>query len=415
VLPDGPRVRLEPVATGLTQPLAMETPPTNPTIRYVADKVGRVHVHDDEGVRDRPLLDVSDRLATDSWEMGLLGLALHPDFEQNRKLYVRYSTSLRDRMPDDYSHTFVLSEFRVDPDLRRVVPDSERVVLELAQPGPFHQSGAIEFGPDGYLYVATGDGGPLNGDESYMEDRGPGHPEDWYDALPGGNGQDLTENLLGSILRIDVDGRADGKNYAVPDDNPLVGRDGLDEQWAWGFRNPYRMSFDGDRLLVGDVGYDMYEEIDLVQMGSNFGWNVREGTACVAEDAACPATTPDGDPLVDPVVAYAHRDHGDAFGSAFGSAVIGGYVYRGSLAPRLDGRYVFGDLGVAGGGRLFVSEPEWDAEDLWPVREVEVANAESGRLSSLVLSFARDHFGELYVLRSDLEPGSGTIYRLVAT
>jgi len=149
---------------------------------------------------------------------------------------------------------------------------------------------------------------------------------DWYDANAGGNGQDVSENLLGSILRIDVDvdvdgnGGGDDRNYAIPDDNPLVGTGGLDEHYAWGFRNPWRMSFGPDgRLFAADVGQNAYEEVDVVERGGNYGWNVREGTHCF-EAESCPDETPDGDPLVDPIIEYPH-DGGESPASPLPAAI----------------------------------------------------------------------------------------------
>jgi glucose/arabinose dehydrogenase len=234
-------VGLERVATGLRAPLAIAFADNR---RYVADRQGAVSVHEDGSLRDEPLLDFRETVVLGG-ERGLLGIALHPDFPDTPRLYVRYSAEPRAGTPDGYSHTFVLSEFRVRPDGRRARRDSERTLLEIPEPQSNHNAGDIAFGPDGYLYVPVGDGGGGG-------DRGRGHVADWYDANAGGNGQDVTENRLGSVLRIDVDG-GDDRPYAVPDDNPLVGRPGLDEHYAWGLRNPWRVSFDGNRLFVADV------------------------------------------------------------------------------------------------------------------------------------------------------------------
>jgi glucose/arabinose dehydrogenase len=388
-------VALEPLATGLRAPLDIAFAP-DADRRYVAEQGGVVRVHE-SGLRDEPFLDLRDAV-TAGGEKGLLGLALHPDFADNRRLFVRYSAPPRAGTPDGYSHTFVLAEFRATADGRRVERDSERTLLEIPQPQGNHNAGAVVFGPDGLLYVAVGDGGAGG-------DQGRGHVEDWYGAVAGGNGQDVTENLLGSVLRIDVDDRDDGRPYAVPPDNPLVDREGLDEQYAWGFRNPYRMAFDDGRLFAGDVGQNAYEEVDIVRRGGNYGWNVKEATHCYGA-SDCPDATPEsvrgGEPLVDPIVEYPHSG-----GAVSGISVIGGQVYRGDALPGLAGRYVFGDLQV--GGRLFVASPP-SGDGPWPTRTLALAGDGADRLGQL-LSVGRDAAGEVYVL--GIGSADGGVYQLV--
>ena len=413
----GPSIGLEPVVEGFREPVAFRTA-RDDRLRYVADKYGRIFVHDDAGLGDEPFLDVSDQLVEFStWEQGLLGFELHPDFETNRKCYVRYSSPRRDGTPADFSHTFVLSEFRAESDLRRVDPDSERVLLEIPEPGPNHNSGAITFGPDGYLYVGVGDGDS----PGFSGDRGIGHADDWYWLNAGGNGQDVTANLHGSILRIDVDDRASGKAYAIPGDNPLVGEPGFDEQYAWGFRNPFRMSFSGGELYVGDVGGADVEEVNRVEKGGNYGWNVKEGFRChsnwlsIAALAKlpwfektyplCPDETADGDSLANPVVAYPHRRNGEPFGRA----VVGGYRYENEAVSAIRGKYVFGDLLGIGSG-LYVAMPSTDG--LWPMASLEVTSGPDMG-NRFVLSLGRDAAGELYVLTTQFSEGSGAVYRVV--
>ncbi|MDZ7702226.1 MAG: PQQ-dependent sugar dehydrogenase [Halobacteriales archaeon] len=347
---------------------------------------------------DEPALDLRDAV-TAGGEKGLLGIALHPEFAANRKLYLRYSAPPRSGTPSGYSHTFVLAEFRATADGRSIRRDTERTVIEIPEPQANHNAGDLAFGPDGYLYVAVGDGGGAN-------DRGGGHVEDWYDGVAGGNGQDVAENLLGSLLRLDVDARDGDRPYGVPDDNPLVGREGLDEHYAWGLRNPWRLAFDGDDLYVADVGQDRYEEVNLVERGGNYGWNVKEGTRCFGGDS-CPDRTPDevrgGEPLVDPIVAYPNARFKEA--AVGGVAVVGGGVYRGDAIPGLEGAYVFGDLQAD--GQLFVARrPDGDGQ--WPTRTLPLT--EAGRLTRL-FSFARDADGELYVL--GVGSRGGGVHRLV--
>ena len=379
-------VGLETLVDGLRGPVDVAFAPGADS-RYVVEQRGVAYVHEADGLRERPFLDLRDAI-TAGGEKGLLGLALHPEFAENRRLYVRYSAPRREGTPDDYSHTFVLAEFEATDDGRRVRRDSERTVLEIPEPQGNHNAGDLAFGPDGYLYVAVGDGGAA-------ADRGTGHVDDWYEANGGGNGQDVTENLLGSILRIDVDRRDGERAYAIPEDNPLVGRDGLDEQFAWGLRNPWRMSFDGEDLYVGDVGQNRFEEVSLVRRGGNYGWNVKEATHCFGSGDCPDETPPDvrgGEPLVDPIIEYPHSGEGVS-----GVSVIGGYVYRGTALSGLFGRYVFGDLNA--GGRLFVGTPS-DGDGLWETHVVRVVDADAGKLGR-ILSFGRDPDGEVYVLGGD--------------
>ncbi len=235
----------------------------------------------------------------------------------------------------------------------------------------------------------------------------------------------MTQNLLGSILRIDVDAYEGGKPYAVPDENPLVGGDGLDELWAWGFRNPWRLSFSGDDLFVADVGQLRFEEVNLVRKGGNYGWNVREGTRCF--DAGAPKRTPkrcpnrapsraphDGRPLIDPVIECPHSSQG----RSVGHAVIGGHFYEGTAISELDGSYVFGDWSRSfrsPRGRLFFANRPNANDERWPVRELVVEGSEDGEIDRYVLAFGRDPDGELYVLTSESNSvaSSGAVYKFV--
>jgi len=387
-------VGLETIASGLRSPLAIAFAPDSDR-RYIAEQRGLVHVHED-GLRDQPLLDLRESVVTGS-ETGLLGIALHPEFTQNRRLFVRYSSPPREGTPSNYSHTFVLAEFRVADDGRRVRPGSERTMMKIPQPQGNHNAGSIVFGPDGQLFVGVGDGGGGG-------DQGDGHVSDWYDPVAGGNGQDVTANLLGSILRIDVDGRDGEKGYAIPADNPLVGQAGLDEQFAWGFRNPWQLSVDEGALYAGDVGQNRYEEIDHVISGGNYGWNVKEGRHCY-QASDCPDTTLEtvrgGEPLRDPVVEYPHSDR-----PVSGISVIIGNVYRGTAVPELQGSFVFADYRAQ--GRLFLADP---GEGQWPTAVLPIVSGDAGKLQQ-VLSMGRDADGEIYVLGSG--EGDGGVYRLEA-
>jgi glucose/arabinose dehydrogenase len=399
---DDAAVALEPVASGLAAPLDFFAP-AGTDRRFVVDRDGRIWEVTDDGRRSSPVLDLAERIVLGG-ERGLLGTAPHPDFADNGRLYVRYSAPVRSGTPSGYSHTAVLAEFAVDPDADVAVDAAERTLLEVPQPQSNHNAGALAFGPHGYLYVAFGDGGGAN-------DVGTGHVDDWYDAVEGGNGQDVTENLLGSVLRIDVDGRGgvdgDGAEpYAIPDDNPLVGREGRDEQYAWGFRNPWRFSFHGRDCYVADVGQNAWEELNLLEPGGNYGWNVREGAHCFRAET-CPTATTAGDPFVDPVAEYPH-DGGDVSGIS----IIGGVVVESEAVPDLGGAYLFADYVAQ--GRLFAADP--GAEPPWTIRTVPVVgDADLGRF---VLGFGRDRNGDVYVLTtdgSDGEGNAGRVARLVAS
>jgi len=386
---DGPAVDLTPVATGLEQPVAVEDVP-GADARFIVDKFGTVLLQEGGELRAEPVLDVSgDLIEREDWETGLLGLALHPDFPEDRRFYVRYSAKPREGTPGSYNHTAALEEYRATEDFRGTVEGSRQVVLEVPEPGVWHNAGDLAFGPDGHLYVALGDGG------SDVDDTGLGHVEDWYDAVSGGNGQDVTENLLGSILRIDIDDAGGERAYGIPDDNPLVGSEGLDELYAWGFRNPWRMGFHDGDLFAVDVGNDSYEEVNHIERGGNYGWNVKEGLACHrAQD--CPDETPGGDPLIDPVIAYPH----DRDGRTFGTAIVGGQFCEDEAVPELRGRYLFADLS----GKLFAARLPADDRRPWPMTILDDVED-----APLAVESAAD--GGVYLLTTDFD-GNGTVFRI---
>lgn len=392
-------VRAEPVADGFVSPIDVVAPPDDQSRLYVVDQPGVVYRVDDGQVTGNPFLDLQDSMVEVSGytEQGLLGMTLHPEWASNRRFYVRYSAPNRAGTPSGYSHTFVLSEFTATADGTDVVDGSERTLLEIPEPQPNHNAGSLGFGPDGYLYVGVGDGGAA-------DDQGDGHVEDWYDAVAGGNGQDITSNLLGSILRIDPDTRTGDRPYGIPEDNPLVGESGLDEQYAWGFRNPWRFSFDGSDLYVADVGQDQYEEVSRVVAGGNYGWNVYEGTHCFQADT-CPTETPDGNPLRDPIIEYSHSDTPPRL------TIIGGYRYRGTDLGPLQGAYLFTDWQSQ--GRLFVARPTDDG-GLWPFTVRELSGTQGG-LGQYTLAFGRLPNDELLVCTTDqrgVGGNTGAVHRL---
>ena len=294
-------------------------------------------------------------------EMGLLGLAFHPEFEKNGRLFLNYNPA------DGEKRTVVAEWVLSEPDKGGRATERRRV-LEVAQPYPNHNAGQLAFGPDGYLYIGLGDGG--------------------WRADPEGHGQNRS-TLLGSILRIDVD--SEERPYAIPPDNPFVAlADVRKEIWAYGARNPWRYSFDPHgRLVVADVGQDSYEEIDLVSAGDNLGWNIREATHCFEPKTDCPTRD-----LVDPVHEY---------GRALGQSVTGGYVYTGEAIPELVGKYVFADFTSGRMWSLELPGPHLASQDLVEARLL-------GQWSMLIATFGRDHAGELYVA----DYGGGGVYRLAA-
>ncbi len=425
-IPKGSTVRTETIVDGgLTAPLGFEVPPDEHDRFFVVDQVGQIYTYQSDGSGGDLFLDIADQLIDfDNLpaektidERGLLGLAFHPDFQENRKFYVHYSAPPRPGTPAYCTHTQVLSEFEASEDLSEALPETERTVMEIPSPYYTHNGGAITFGPDDYLYMGMGNGGGSL--------QAPEQADDWYEANLGGNGQNVTEDLLGSILRIDVDSRENGKPYGIPDDNPLVGKAGWDEQYAWGFRNPWRIGFSNGTLFAGDVGQNRYEEINLVYKGGNYGWNVREGGHCfVATNGPdplrqnCPTHTPPnvrgGEPLIDPVIEYPHTYHG----RGVGVAVIGGYIYENATIPSLQDKYVFGDYSKNGrpGGSLFAATPVSGDSWVQTLEELVIENQENGELDSYVLCIGRDNRGELYVLTTDelgVVGNTGAVHRIV--
>jgi glucose/arabinose dehydrogenase len=411
-------IALSLVAGGMTSPVTLAEAPDGSGRLFIVDQAGTIRILTAGGtLLPEPFLDLRARMITLSAsfdERGLLGLAFHPGFSVNERFFVYYSAPLRAGAPAGWNHTSHISEFRVSADDgNRADPGSERILLQVDEPQANHNAGTLAFGPDGFLYISLGDGGGGN-------DEGPGHVEDWYLPNAGGNGQDVTANLLGSILRIDVDG---GPPYGIPADNPFVGLPGLDEIFAYGFRNPYRMSFDmgGSRdLIVSDAGQALWEEVSVVVRGGNFGWNVKEGTHCFStrnptqSPASCPDLDPEGDPLIDPVIEFANSNQA----GGLGLAAVGGHFYRGAALPELAGLYIFGSWSSSfqnPQGRIFVATPR--PVGLWDFYEPVITSSADGRLGHFVLGFGQDLDGEVYVLttdRSGPEGNTGQVFKIVS-
>ena len=411
-------VALELFAEGFTNPVSMEEGPDGRY--YIVDQPGVIRVVDTDGrLLDQPFLDVRDKimdLKPEHEERGLLGLAFHPDYADNGRFFVHYSVPLRSGAPAGWDHTKHLSEFRRDGnDALRADPGSEKILLYVDEPQDNHNGGTLTFGPDGFLYLGLGDGGGA-------DDSDKGHAADWYDRNEGGNGQEETQNLLGSIIRIDINR---GDPYGIPADNFLADREGVKEMYATGLRNPYRFSFDrggNNALYAADLGQELWEEVNIIESGGNYGWNVKEGTSCFnASDAKrplgdCPDQTPEGAPLLDPIIVLPHVDTLGYGG--YGIAIIGGYVYRGDRLTGLDGSYLFAMWTQQHEGPAGAIYRARDADGTWEVSEVNVSNTAGGKVGRYINAFAEDRSGELFLLTCE-KPGpdgtTGKIYRIVPT
>lgn len=442
----GPTVGLEEVANGeLTAPTSMTSVTVDGTERkFVTDQTGQVFEFGGDGLAE--FFSVRDRMVTlgefegtyagqdqQYDERGLLGIEFHPEFPNDRRMFLHYSVPRTDDMPEDWDHRERLSEFTVTSDLSGVEEDSETVLMDIPHPQFNHDAGPIGFGPDGYLYFPMGDGGAAN-DSFY------GHVEDWYPENQGGNGQDIFDNLMGSIMRIDVnDGGGSGGSggsgdepYAIPQDNPLVGREGRDELYAWGLRNPFGLDWDSDgRLFVADVGQNLFEEANIVEKGDNLGWNVKEATHCFSTESPTepPAQCPSGptsdrypnDSFTAPILEYPHSYQGETVGVS----IIGGHFYEGDAVPELQGHYVYGEYngepaGQSPGGRLLAASPGQEG-DLWSQVNLKAESADDYTIDGYVRQFGQDESGEIYVLANEdgipiegHEPvDTGKVYKIV--
>jgi glucose/arabinose dehydrogenase len=415
---------LQLVTDGLVSPVALVEPPDGSKRLFVVDEIGKIWIIKPDGTKTTtPFMDLASKMVTLSPsydERGLLGLAFHPQFKTNGKLYVFYTAPPRPGTPvpgapgATWNNTTTISEFTVSAsDANSVNMSSERILLQADHPYLNHNAGTLAFGPDGFLYISIGDGGNA-------DDVGNGHVSDWYGVNAGGNGQDNYMNLMGNILRIDVNG---GSPYNIPTDNPFVGTKALPEIYAYGFRNPFRFSFDmggSHQLLVGDEGQSLYEEVDDVVKGGNYGWNVKEGTHCFSTDndttvrASCPSTDSAGKPLLDPVIELVNA--ANPKGGGVGIAIIGGMVYRGSALPALQGKYIFGVLSQSGkaDGQIFSSTPAGSGMWSWSALGLK---SFTPNLGTFLKSLGQDQSGEMYLLTSDQEGPQGTtgkVYKLIA-
>jgi glucose/arabinose dehydrogenase len=324
------------VTFGLERPVELQADGSGRL--FVIEKLGHIHIIENGQLIDTPFLNIEDRVNISGNEMGLLGLAFHPNYEQNGYFFVNYTGAGGD--------TFI-SRFQVTNDANLADPSSEVNLLHISQPFPNHNGGGLDFGPDGYLYAGMGDGGAA-GD-------------------PFGNGQNL-DTLLGKILRLDVDS---AEPYAVPSDNPFG-----NEIWAYGLRNPWRITFDsqtGD-LYIGDVGQNQWEEIDIIPANSpsglNFGWDYYEGN----HEYDLPSNA-SGD-FIPPIAEYSHAEGG--------CSVTGGYVYRGSM-PEWNGIYLYGDYCTGFIWGLINVNGTWQTQRLFDT-DVKIT------------SFGQDENGEIFLV-----------------
>jgi glucose/arabinose dehydrogenase len=364
-------VKVQPISSNLQSPTAL-TFPGNGDI-WVTEQPGKIRVIKSGKLLDEPLLDLRSKMLKVNKgyeERGLLGICLHPQFRSNKKFYVFYSTNTTGK----FNHKDVIAEYKLSSNSNGLDPNSGRIILEQDKPDGNHDGGCIQFGRDGYLYISFGDGGG----------QGDKHGEI-------GNGQNLS-NLLGKILRVDVNTNA---TYNIPKTNPFVGKkDARPEIWAYGFRNPYRFSFDkaSGQLFAGDVGQDLWEEVDIVTKGANYGWRLTEGTHCYN-----PATGCDIKGITMPIAEYSHTE---------GVSVIGGYVYNGKQVPVLKSKYVFADWV----GKMFYLQKKGSQ---WQRGKITFQNIPA---NLKIIGFGEDLAGEVYVLtNSDTGPenANGSIYKIV--
>lgn len=390
------------------------TQPSNDERLFVVDQTGQIYIIKWGQKLASPFLDIKSKLVQlkrEHEERGLLGLAFHPEYTKNGKFYVYYSAPLRTSAPGGWDCTSTISEFRVSassPDLADTA--SERILLQIDKPQDNHNGGTLASGPDGYLYISIGDGGGAG-------DKGKGHVQDWYRQNEGGNGQDIRQNLLGSILRIDV---SHGIPYGIPADNPFAqNRIGLPEIFAYGLRNPYRFCFAPDgSLIAADAGQELYEEVNVITKGGNYGWNIKEGRGCF--DAgnykqpldSCPDRDSLENNLIDPVLEFKNTM---SFPDGLGIVSVGGVVYNGSRVEGLKNKYLFGVWTQHHGkpdGALFAAER---TANLWTYNKLGFAYRSQQELGQYVLGFGQDNNGEAYLLTT-IENGpkgrSGKVYRM---
>jgi glucose/arabinose dehydrogenase len=438
-------VRLAPIATGMAAPLYGINPPGDTSRLFVLEQNGLVRIIQNGSLLAGSALDLQSRVqqapvgngplnpTSFNDERGLLGLAFHPDFFNDsrpgyRTLYTYTSEALAGNpltfpVPQEptqgtslNNYVNIVSEYKMTTPTSNVIdPASRRVVFTIGKDQGNHNGGTVAFGPDGYLYLGTGDGGGSN-------DRGRAHRE------PLGNAQVITEgNVLGKMLRINPldpsltagsgDALSSNGQYRIPAGNPFDGPGEVPEIYAYGLRNPYRFAFDTatGELILADVGQNNIEEIDRIEIGKNYGWAIKEGTFPFNRTNGTIGANSPGSPanLTDPIsgsLGTLQYDHGD------GISVTGGFVYRGSAIPELVGKYVFGDLAIRGGpridGRLFYADLMTGV-----IKEFLLPQFANDQLPNQVTvhGFGQDGNGELYAMVTNTPPNGngGIVYKFL--
>ena len=354
-----PSIAMEVVHSGLDSPVDLQVIPQDASGRlFIVEQLGRIRIGTNGVLQnvEESFLNIESLVDSAGFELGLLGLAFHPDYQTNGRFFVNYTAANPART--------IVAEYRVSNDARRADPQSARVLLEIDQPFENHNGGQLQFGPDGMLYVGMGDGGSA--------------------CDPSDRAQDV-ESLLGKILRLDVDNEAS----MIPPDNPFVGVSGAAEEiWATGLRNPWRFNFDPSTNLIyiADVGQNEREEINILEfdgtISPDFGWRTFEGT--LTPPLSCSTSTFDTSDALLPAFEYTH---------AQGCSITGGYVYRGAAIPSLDGVYLYSDFCTA-----FVGGIRYEGGEVVAADVLSDANGPLGEQLEGPTSFGRDNAGEIYLL-----------------
>lgn len=370
------KLKMVKIASGFISPVGMASPQDGTNRIFIIEQGGKIKIIKKGKVLPEPFLNVSsklDGLNIAYSEKGLLGMAFHPAYKTNGRFFIYYSAPLK---TPGYDHKSVIAEYKVSVNADVADAASENVIMEIAQPESNHNGGCMAFGKDGYLYIGLGDGGGAGDKHGKI-----------------GHGQDLS-TLLGSIIRIDVDGK---KPYAIPSDNPFIHQtDAKPEIYAYGLRNPWRFSFDRvtGRLFCSDVGQNKYEETNLIEKGKNYGWRIMEGNHCFDPPQGCNTSG-----LAMPIDEYDHNT---------GISVCGGYVYRGLMFPSLQGYYLFGDWN----GKLFYLKEE---NNRWIRGDILVNGNTKNDIDAKLNSMGEDEKGEVYVITQKLfgpKSPTGAVYRL---
>lgn len=367
-------IKIIPIADGLTGPVAMDSPKDGSGRIFICEQKGRIKILKKGEIQQNLFLDISDKLDKINpvySEKGLLGIAFHPDYKNNGRFYIYYSAASSATGSD---HKSIIAGYKVSSNADIADHESEKIILEVEQPEANHNGGQLAFGPDGFLYIGLGDGGGA-GDEHGTS----------------GNSQDLN-SLLGKILRIDVSKFP----YSVPPDNPFVKKNAKPEIWSYGFRNPWRFSFDRKtgELFCGDVGQNKWEEIDIVEKGKNYGWRIMEGNHCYNPKENCNRSG-----LQLPIAEYGHDE---------GISVTAGFVYRGKNSPSLQGKYIFADWQ----GKLFYLEKKGEK---WNLKNPGIEGKKNNDSGLNINSFGEDENGELYFLGQKMTgtiAANGGIYKI---